>query len=191
MEERHSSADALPLLVGARLKGLRRVQQMTLHQVAAEAGLSHSFLSMVERGQADIALSRLGRLAAFYGVSLSDLVEEGALGDTPQIVSPSDGLSIERGPAVAYRLLPLNARLGLQVVHVVMEPQSRFEDALVHRGEDLWWVAKGQVTLVFGDREYRISSGELVSHTATVPHALRNDSSRKAELLAIATSPYW
>src|SRR4051794_29100787 len=92
------TSTALGEPIGPRLRRLRRLRGATLNEVAREAGISHSFLSMLERGKADVALSRLARLAAIYGVTLSELFAEEGPGLEPVILSDTDMSTIERGP---------------------------------------------------------------------------------------------
>lgn len=61
--------------IGARLRTLRRWRRMNLAQLADQAGLSKSFLSMVERGQRALdRRSHISALAAALRVSEADLV---------------------------------------------------------------------------------------------------------------------
>ncbi|WP_327046814.1 helix-turn-helix domain-containing protein [Microbispora sp. NBC_01189] len=61
--------------MGARLRTLRRWRRMNLAQLADQAGLSKSFLSMVERGQRALdRRSHIAALAAALRVSEADLV---------------------------------------------------------------------------------------------------------------------
>ncbi|XRQ15048.1 helix-turn-helix domain-containing protein [Actinomadura welshii] len=61
--------------IGARLRALRRWRGMTLDQLAGQAGLSKSFLSMAERGQRALdRRSHISALAKTLRVSETDLV---------------------------------------------------------------------------------------------------------------------
>lgn len=61
--------------IGARLRVLRRWRGMTLTQLAGQAGLSASFLSMAERGQRALdRRSHIAALASALRVSETDLV---------------------------------------------------------------------------------------------------------------------
>lgn len=61
--------------IGERLHRVRLQRHMSLRDVAAAAGLSPSFVSLVERGETEIAISRLIRLADACGVVLVDLLD--------------------------------------------------------------------------------------------------------------------
>ena len=63
------------ITIGARLRTLRRWRGMTQTQVAGLAGLSPSFLSMVETGQRPLdRRSHIAALAGALKVSETDLV---------------------------------------------------------------------------------------------------------------------
>ena len=61
--------------LGTRLRALRAERGLSLSQLEAATNISSSFLSLVESGKSDITISRLVRLADFFDVDLSDLVE--------------------------------------------------------------------------------------------------------------------
>ncbi|GGQ31412.1 transcriptional regulator with XRE-family HTH domain [Actinomadura coerulea] len=70
--------------IGARLRALRRWRGMTLDQLAGQAGLSKSFLSMAERGQRSLdRRSHIAALADALRVSETDLVGGPHLGPDP------------------------------------------------------------------------------------------------------------
>jgi quercetin dioxygenase-like cupin family protein len=178
-------------LVGGRLKRLRKLRGLTLEEVGSAVSVSHSFLSMLERGQVDISLDRLDRLAHFYGIALSELLLEEGLHAEPTVIPMGEGLTVDRGPGVTYRILPDHPYLGLQLMHVVFEPKARFTDFRAHRGYDVIFVCRGALTLLYDDRSYAIEAQQLVIYAATSPHALANDGHDRAEVFAITTPPYW
>jgi transcriptional regulator with XRE-family HTH domain len=61
--------------LGTRLRALRTERGLSLSQLEAATKISSSFLSLVESGKSDITISRLVRLADYFDVELSDLVE--------------------------------------------------------------------------------------------------------------------
>jgi transcriptional regulator with XRE-family HTH domain len=61
--------------LGTRLRALRTERGLSLSQLEAATKISSSFLSLVESGKSDITISRLVRLADFFDVELSELVD--------------------------------------------------------------------------------------------------------------------
>jgi transcriptional regulator with XRE-family HTH domain len=74
--------------LGTRLRALRTERGLSLSQLESATNISSSFLSLVESGKSDITISRLVRLADFFDVELSDLV---------------DGSRVERRPLEVIR----------------------------------------------------------------------------------------
>ncbi len=165
------------------------MRNMTISQVAEQADLSPSFVSMVERGKADISLARLARFAALYEVKLSQLLLD-ELHGKPQLVRPQDGLQIDRGSGVTYRLLPVQL-FGVQVMHVLFDPHAGFKDMLSHAGTDFVWVVRGAIEVLYGDEAYVVASGQALSYPAGIPHAFKNATTEPAEVITFVTPPFW
>lgn len=175
--------------MGQRLKNLRRVRGLSLQEVAEGVGVSPSFLSMLERGQTDISLSRVSRLADFYGVYLSELLLDGDVQLLPPIVETITGIAtIERGKGVQYRVIK---REHPQVMHVLMSPRSTFADLRAHQGEDFWIVLRGRPDLLYGPHRYPFVAPQTARFAGVVEHGWDNPGPEEAELIAIASVPYW
>jgi len=63
------------VLFGSRLVELRKAREWSQEHLALESGLARSYLGGVERGQRNIALVNICRLADTLGVSASDLLD--------------------------------------------------------------------------------------------------------------------
>ncbi len=62
--------------LGKRVRLLRHTREMTQDELAAAAGISRSFVSLIEHGAHGVDVVRLLRLAAALDVPLSDLLGE-------------------------------------------------------------------------------------------------------------------
>ena len=65
-------ADELPLAVGRRVRSLRVDLGISQEELAARAELHRNYVGSVERGERDVGIVALARLATALGVSLSD-----------------------------------------------------------------------------------------------------------------------
>lgn len=63
--------------IGGRIRELRQERGMTLDQLAAQAGISASHLSRLERDQAEPSFTVAAAIAQQIGVSLSELLPNG------------------------------------------------------------------------------------------------------------------
>jgi transcriptional regulator with XRE-family HTH domain len=187
---RSQASLALAHVLGARLRRLRLQRRLTLQEVGASVDLSHSFLSMLERGQADISLGRVHRLATFYGVPLSELLIEDHEGNRPRVIDIDEGDVVERIPGMTLRLLPIGRPLGLQVVHVTLAPGAGPSTPVSHDGEDFFWVLAGEIVFTYGADEYLLKKRQSVLYSGRVHHFFGNVGKRQAEMLSITTPPY-
>ena len=176
-------------LLGARLQELRRMRGLSLKAVAAGVGVSPSFLSMVERGQTDLSLSRFSRLTEFYKVQPSELLMElhGSL-EEPEISTLAKHRSIARGPGVHYHVLQDE---NPQMIYVRIDPGARFADMRAHRGTDFWFVLEGKAQLHYGGRTYDVEAGQTVRFSSTVPHGFANPHRTTTQLVALCSVPLW
>ncbi|HWT19721.1 MAG TPA: helix-turn-helix transcriptional regulator, partial [Variovorax sp.] len=65
-------------MIGERLKELRTVRGLSLRDLAAQAGVSATLLSQIERSVTDPSLETMRRLAGVFGESVSSLFSAAA-----------------------------------------------------------------------------------------------------------------
>lgn len=62
------------LLFAANMKRIRKEKQLTQEAVAEAAGLHPNYISSVERGERNISICNIERIASALGVSMANLV---------------------------------------------------------------------------------------------------------------------
>jgi transcriptional regulator with XRE-family HTH domain len=172
--------------IGRILYRLRMQRGVPLREVAEATNLSASFLSAVERGQSDIALGRLERVAAYFGHDLGSLLGYSARRAYPQYVRPHDRVLVNRGPGVRYEVLRLPG-VEMELMLTEYEPGGAFEDEQVHEGIDIMLVTRGEVVLSLQGQDYPVREGECVVWSGAYRHRIRNDSDAPASEIAIST----
>ena len=58
---------------GRRIKELRVLKSWTQEELATEAGISKNYLGEIERGENNVSIHYIARLADAFGLSLADL----------------------------------------------------------------------------------------------------------------------
>lgn len=177
--------------IGAKIKRLRLSQNKRLKDVAADSGLSISFLSQVERGVNAISLYSLERVAASLGVKTGYFLDTPATPDDRVLRNYqrtyiyADGSLIYQRldhPAPEYQLCPV------EVTVLPFDPQ-RPSRVLPHQGEEFIYVLEGVLTVILGDRSYELNPGDAMHYLSTVPHDWRNYSGRSVRLLSVNIPP--
>lgn len=118
-------ADAVPTLLGARVRDLRLEREMTQRQLSDASGVSAVFLGVLERGEKDSSLSTLLRVAAGLEVPLVDLFEFGAAANPPQRArsSRADRLGLKVA-TLALRASPEALTRFERVAEILLAPEG-------------------------------------------------------------------
>jgi len=70
-----SNADIL-IEFGARVRGFRKELEWSQEDFAAHCGLDRTYVGGIERGERNVALRNLQKLAAGLGISISELLAD-------------------------------------------------------------------------------------------------------------------
>lgn len=97
------------VLLGRRIRALRRSQDLTQEQLGEKAGINYKYLGAIERGEKNISIESLEKISSALGVAPVDLLEvehqeENAKVLRKQIASLLDGADVPT-LQTAYRAL--------------------------------------------------------------------------------------
>jgi len=163
---------AMRVALGARLRDLRRQSGKSLREAAAHAGLSATFVSLVERGQTEIALSRLIRLADAYDANVADLLAA-IHGSDVEFVPAAEAFPAPRGegdPTLIYLASP---SWKLQPFRIEVDAGGTL-DALSHAGEEFVHCIHGALTMTVDGQEWTLQAGDTIVLPPHSPHSYRN-----------------
>ncbi|MEO5704616.1 MAG: XRE family transcriptional regulator [Candidatus Limnocylindrales bacterium] len=176
--------------LGARIRALRLSRGETLRQLAAEAGVTESFLSQVERGVASPSIASVQRIARALGQSIAELfvVDERAgslvrVGDRRRVVY--------QGLGAVDEFLTRATDGRLQVIMSTIEAGGGTGDEpYTHDSdEEVVVVLEGSLDLWVGPEHYRLDAGDAVTHSSRVPHRNTNPGPGVARVLFCITPP--
>lgn len=167
--------------IGERLRQLRVANGMSLRDAAAAADLSPSFISLVERGETEIAISRLIRLADSYGIVVADLldnVHEPAIefvpaGEAHEIPRAGDDV------VVAYLSSP---SWSMQPFLVKLHSGARLE-SLAHNVEEFLYCIEGRPQMTVAGDVRDMAPGDTLFLPAHVEHSYANPGKEPAVLI--------
>lgn len=192
--------EELALLVGQRIRRLRQQSGTSLRQQATLAGVAPSALSALENGRGGMSLSALQRVAAEFGLSITDLLAAPPETDGESQTAKSEkfpdctGMStaVRRGKGVLYQLIGTGSGHLLQPYVLSFLPGGGFgSDQLGHPGEEFAYVILGEVELLLGDEVHKLRQGDAIRFNTATPHAFRNASDTGVALVIGAATPPW
>ncbi len=167
--------------IGRRLKALRQDRQMSLRDAGNVAGLSPSFIGLVERGETEIAISRLIRLADAYGCVVADLLAD-VHEPRVEYMPISQALSMPtnvQGVEILYLASP---SWPMEPFMVRLEPHARLE-GLRHNSEEFLHCITGTPALRVGDQVQPLAPGDTIFVPRLAEHAYLNEADQSAVLL--------
>jgi transcriptional regulator with XRE-family HTH domain len=181
---------AFEIDLGARIRALRLARGATLRRLAADAGVTESFLSQVERGVASPSIATVQRIARALGQSIAELFaadeRAGSLvraGERRRIVY--------QGLGAVDEFLTRATDGKLQVIMSTIEPGGGTGDeAYTHDSdEEVVVVLEGSLDLWVGPEHYLLHAGDAVTHSSRVPHRNTNPGPGVARVLFCITPP--
>ena len=180
--------------IGARIRDVRTSRGWTLDTLAAESGLSASFLSQVERGLSTLSIVSLASICRALGLPIESLfVSSGPLDRRPPVVTKSDQqllIRIGRSP-VAYRYLTGQLpEAPIEELLIAEFPAGCRQDGSQHRGEELGYVLEGELTVAVDGTEYQLGAGDSYRVEASHQHAYRTGKARGARVLMAVTERF-
>lgn len=182
-----TSAPAAAPDVAGLLRRLRQQHGMSLKELATASGLSASFLGAVERGESDIAVQRLARVAAVFGHDVGSLLGYSLRQAAPRIVDDGDRFTVDRGEGITYEVMRIR-EVDFEVIVTSFEPRSAFREPLTHAGLDICVTVDGTVIVEYDGVDLALPEGQCATFAGSHPHRLRNDADVPARTVSITTA---
>lgn len=171
--------------LGQRLRAVRLGQGLSLAAAAERAGISTSFLSAVERGQASISLGNLFKLADAYGTTVPGLNAEYQR-QQRKMLHPEERprFIANYGLVVIEDLITQPGALEAQRIEIL--PGGGSEEPYSHPGEEFIYLLSGQLAFWIDEQEqYLLQAGDSLYFLSTQLHRWRNESDASATALWI------
>ena len=176
-------------MIGATIRRLRKRRGLTLVQLAASTGLSHPFLSQVERGVAWPSVQSLARVADALGVGVAVLAfpaGQGGVSFIPHRAARPVPAS-EGEPHTVGRRLSNGGRV-MSALEIALDG-STWTEAAEHRGEELVHLLAGSLTVEVGGEPFELHRGDTLVFDGMTPHRFRTPRPRSTRALRVLADP--
>ena len=181
----HPSTNGFETDLGARVRSLRRERGLTLKGLGRLAGLSHPFLSQVERGLARPSVGSVERIAAALDVSVAQLWSPPRRGDAVRVVRHHEGRLDERRGA-SFRELP--GEPSAPTLREWSGGSRRWPaEPDVEHGEVAVYVARGAVEVDLDGTVQALDEGDTLRFDGTIPHRLRRTGAPTTRALIVTS----
>jgi transcriptional regulator with XRE-family HTH domain len=180
-----------PLLLGSRLRQLRRVKGMTLDELAGAVEVDKAHLSRIENNLKTPSIATMAQLAKALGVTIGHL-----LGETLD----KEEIKVTRADQLGARLLGEEPAQHHFVPLLHGEAVGSFEAFLLypgldagvtearHAGQEMLYILSGTVEVVFHTHSVQVSKGDCIHFPGYLQHRLRRVGRAKAVALLVLSN---
>lgn len=166
--------------LGARVRALRHERGLTLKGLGRLAGLSHPFLSQVERGLAYPSVSSVQRIAAALDVSVARLWSPLHQGEVVRLTRHDEGIRVADG---------VREIAGEPLLREWSARRRRWpRDYDVHEGPVAIYVVRGAVDVDLDGSVYTLEEGDTLRFDGATPHRLRRAGGPTTRALIVAAT---
>jgi transcriptional regulator with XRE-family HTH domain len=181
------STDEVTAALGTRVRTLRQERGWTLKQLGREAGLSHPFLSQLERGLARPSAGSAERIARALQVPVGLLWSAPARGGTPELVRRDAGEHERHDDASAPGGVRTLTAEPLAVREWTGGSRRWPEEHEVAAGDVLLYVARGGLEVDLDGEVHALEEGDALMFDGGVPHRVRRTGGVTTRALKVAT----
>ncbi len=178
-DRRPDRANALELSIGGQVREFRKKLDMTVTELAKQAGLSSGMLSKIENGLTSPSLATMQALSAALNVPVTAFFRQFEEQRDATFVRAGEGLKIERRGSRSghiYRLLghSFGKNVTMEPYVVTLTEESEVFPLFQHNGNELIYLLEGELDYHHGGVSYRLTPGDSLFFDANAPHGPEN-----------------
>lgn len=161
--------------IGLEIRKQRRRANITVQQLAKQAGLSQGMMSKIENGNTSPSLTTLASLADALSLPLSTLFTPLEESRDVSFVPAGQGLEIDRRGTRAghvYELLGHGVRgpVAVEPYLITLKEESEAYGDFQHEGVEFIHMLEGEIVYRHGDRSFRLQPGDSLFFDSIAPH---------------------
>jgi transcriptional regulator with XRE-family HTH domain len=167
---------SLDRFLGNVIRELRLKDNLTIAEVAAQAGISRGMVSKIENGQVSTSLETLSKIAQALGVSLAHLFRHYNMpSGGAQLVKNGAGMEVVRRGTRrghTYHLLAYDQgpKKTFEPFLITMDDASEVFPTFEHPGTEFIHMLKGKIEYRHGQQTYVLEPGDSLTFRGDIPH---------------------
>ena len=180
--------------IGAQLRELRLLKNLTLKEVSEQAGISVGYLSQLERNHSRLPIGVLKKISDVLGVHMNWFFQQSTVGDASErdiVVRAGNRRSLSfTGLGITEELLSPNLSGPLELLISTIAPGADSED-YSHDGAEAGLVLSGTLELWVSGRHFTLHEGDSFSFKSTEVHRCANPGALATRVLWVITPPHY
>lgn len=177
--------------VGSRLRDLRLHNGMSIRGLAERCGLSHPFISSVEKNATSPSVSSLKKILDALGITLTDFFAEKKSIERIAFYKANELTELADGVNLSYRQVGANLKgAEMLILHERYAPgASTGEDKYHHQAQEGGVIVQGRLLITVGDESRVLEQSDAYYFDSTIPHKMENISDEECVVVSAVTPP--
>lgn len=173
------------------MRELRRRRDLSLRQVAARSGISHTAISLIERNQISPSVDTLLAILDVLGTTITGFFSglDRDAGSSP-FYPKADMVEIGNEESISYRMLGVNQtdRHILMLVETY-KPGASTGREITHPAQEAGVVVKGAIRLTVDGQSRVLYEGDGYYFDSSLPHQFENVADTCSEIISAVSPP--
>lgn len=176
--------------VGEHVRQLRARRRLTVRELAARSGISHSTISLIERDRTSPTIETLAALANALGTTLVALFQNNASSiPYSPFYTKEDSAEKESRMIISYRVAGINHPNRLIIMmYETYEVGSDTSGDFSHTSQEARFVIDGEIEVTVGSMTKVLGPGGAYYFDSILSHRFRNVGNKNAVIISAVTS---
>lgn len=181
---------------GEKIRLVRERRGMTLKEVGAEANVSESLVSQIERNKVSPSVDTLMAITDSLDIDPEYLFRDYKKKRKVHITQKADRNSLTLNNVVYYQLAAIDdtessiEKCKVETMLIEIKPGGQKGDIEYgHPGNEIGIILSGRGELLYGTETHILNKGDSLSFSSDIPHILRNLGDETLRAIWIITPP--
>lgn len=181
-----------PEELGGKIKAQRKLQGLSIRELAARCSMSVGMISQIEQGKSTPSLRSLRLISETLRLPVSALFHQAptSIPDDRYIVRKSRRQVLKLNGAVLKELMSPASLQHLEIFNVELQPGAESSaEAYSHSGEKAGIIIEGSLELWLNGERFELAEGDTCQFSGSIPHRYSNQGSAICRVIWVLTPP--
>jgi transcriptional regulator with XRE-family HTH domain len=187
-------------IIGEKIKTLREMKQISVHEMADRSGLDEQQVRRIEGNEDFPSLAPLIRMARVLGVRLGTFLDDqqelGPVVCRRESLERQDGIGFTNNAVTRHKYMSYHAlssdKSGRHMEPFLIDVEASDETNFAfstHEGEEFIYVIDGIIEINYGKNTYRLNEGDSIYYDSIVAHHVHAVDRKPAKILGVVYTP--
>ncbi len=173
--------------IGQKIKHYRLLNGLTQDELASRCEVSKGFLSQIENDLTSPSIATLSDIVEALGLDMASFFADWR--EEAIVFSKEDYFVDEDKDSCLTWLVPNAQKNQMEPIYLELGAYAQSEEVTPFEGECFGYILEGSVSLVYAQREEKLSSGDTFYVHGRFAHYLKNEEAEKAKIIWVSTPP--